>query len=332
MTDQSSFSLLEQTASMISRSKTPVVCGHIMPDGDCISSVLSLSLGLWKLGIQAVPTIDWPIPSEFEGFPCVHNISDFSRDVSQTDLLICVDSSTKDRLGRFETLIDKGLPSVVIDHHTTNTMFGELNWVAPEYSSTAQMILRLLKFMKVDYDEELALVNYLGIATDTGFFRYSTVDETVFSDAAELVRMGADPAFVARQVLERNRVEFLYLKRDAINNLELHQSGLVAVSYLRNDSFVKYGIREDEFSGFVNELRAIDTVEVAIFASEDDKGNAHFSLRSKTSFDVSKVAQDFGGGGHKNAAGFTHTCSEGFCNALEELLQVIRKQLQSEHS
>ena len=329
MTDQSSFGVFEQAASMITKSKLPVVCGHIMPDGDCISSVLSLSIGLWKLGIQAVPTIDWPIPSGFEGFPYVQDISDFSQDVSQTDLLICVDSSTKDRLGRFEILIDKGLPSVVIDHHTTNTMFGEVNWVAPEFSSTAQMILRLLNFMKVDYDKELALLNYLGIATDTGFFRYSTVDETVFSDVAELVRLGADPAFVARQVLERDRVEHLYLKRDAINNLELHQSGLVAVSYLRNDSFVRYGIREDEFSGFVNDLRAIDTVEVAVFVSEDDKGNAHFSLRSKTFFDVSRVAQDFGGGGHKNAAGFTHTCNEGFHKALEELLQVIRKQLQS---
>ncbi len=312
-----------QVISRISDAKKLIICGHIMPDGDCVSSVLSLSIGLQRWGKDARPAIDWPIPHEFDGFPFVETIDSFCEDMVSPDLIVAVDSSSADRLGRFSSFLGEGVPSVVIDHHATNSLFGDTNLVDTSFSSTAQMVLRLLRFMEIEYDQDLALLNYLGIATDTGFFRYSGVDETVFRDAAELVKMGADPAFVAMQILERNRIEDLYLKRDAISNLELCHSGLVAFSYLNEGAFKKYGVKEDEFSGFVNELRAIDSVEIAVFASESKEGIAHVSMRSKTFFDVSFVAKAFGGGGHKNAAGFTMSYGGNLREALEEILSFI---------
>lgn len=311
----------------IEKAKSILVCGHIMPDGDCISSVISLSMAIEKLGKSATPAIDWRIPGAFEEFPWVDRIITYTRELARPDLIVVVDSSSPDRLGRFEKLLREDIPSVVIDHHATNSYFANICWVEPSYSSTAQMIFRLLKLMEIPYDRDLALMNYLGIATDTGFFRYSNVDSAVFEAAAELVKLGADPCHVATSILEARKVEEFFLQRDAIDNLKLSVDNKLAYSYLTLEDFDRYSLSEDDFGGFVGELRSIESVEVALFASEAGPGEAHVSLRSKRYFDVSTVAIAFGGGGHQRAAGFTLKYAGTLKEALEEVVDFIRPRL-----
>jgi phosphoesterase RecJ-like protein len=314
--------------SCIQKANDILVVGHIMPDGDCISSVVSLSMGLEKFGKRVTPAIDWKIPANFTVFPWIDRIKDFSNDVVEPNLIIIVDASSPDRIGRFEQLLRKGIPSVVIDHHATNTYFADDCWVDPSYSSAAQMVLDLLKLMDVEYDADLALMNYIGIATDTGFFRYSNVDSSVFEAAAELVRLGADPTFVATSILETRKIEELFLERDAIDNIKMLSNGRFAYSYLELEDFEKYSLTEDDFVGFVGDLRSIKSVEVALFASEASKGEAHVSLRSKSYFDVSKIAVAFGGGGHQKASGFTLRYDDNLEDALAETIEMIDSQLQ----
>ncbi|WP_235598491.1 DHH family phosphoesterase [Kosmotoga arenicorallina] len=314
--------------SEIEQAEKILVCGHIMPDGDCISSVLSLYRGLSSLGKKVTPAVDWKIPSIYMGFPHTDKLVCYSPDLELPDLMIIVDSSSPDRIGGFQRVLKTHVRTVLIDHHKTNTYFGNVNWVSPNYSSTAQMVFRLMQVMDVNFDEELALLNYLGIATDTGFFRYSNVNSTVFEDVACLVKYGADPAYVARVILENKKLEEFYLERDALDNLKVSCSGKFAYSFLEKRNFDRYGLSEDEFSGFVSQLRSISTVEVALFASESFKGEAHVSLRSKSYFDVSEVAKAFGGGGHERAAGFTLTYDNDLQEALEEVIEYISERLE----
>ncbi|MFW6119507.1 MAG: DHH family phosphoesterase [Petrotogales bacterium] len=314
--------------SEIYNSEKILVCGHIMPDGDCISSVLTLTLALEKIGKQVIPAIDWGIPSLYYKLPYVDKITEFSESLPGFDLMIVVDASSPDRIGGFQKYLKKDTKTAVIDHHKTNTYFGNISWVNTKYSSTAQMIFELVELLGVDYDKKMANLNYLGIATDTGFFRYSNVDYKVFQTAATLTKKGADPTEIAQIILESRKLEELYLFREALENMVCE--GKLAYSFLDHKTFVKYGMTENEFGGFVGELRSLEQVEVAMFATESDPGEAHFSLRSKKYFDVSVIADNFGGGGHPKAAGFSYhyenTCLK---DVTKEIANYIKEHLDS---
>ncbi|MEJ5228410.1 MAG: DHH family phosphoesterase, partial [Pseudothermotoga sp.] len=192
--------------SQINESQNILVLGHVMPDGDDISSVASLTMALRQLHKDSIGAIDSSIPEYYHVFYGVDQLisyeeySDFS-----PDLIAVLDCSSPDRVGRFDSLLTQ-YKTVVIDHHATNTLFGGTNWVDSSYAATAQMVYTLNKALGVVYDSQLATVNYLGMATDTGFFRFSNTDERVFQDAAELVKMGAKPHFVATTILENKRL------------------------------------------------------------------------------------------------------------------------------
>lgn len=303
-----------------------LVCGHVMPDGDCISSVLSLTLALEKIGKKVTPGIDWQIPSVYYKLPDVDRIKRFSDSLPYVDLMIVVDASSPDRIGGFQNYLRDETKTAVIDHHKTNTYFGDISWVDTKFSSTAQMIYELIRLLDIDYDKKMASLNYLGIATDTGFFRYSNVDYKVFQTAAALTKEGASPTETAQIILESRKLEELYLFREALENMVCE--GQLAYSFLDHKAFDKFGMTENEFGGFVGELRSLDQVEVAMFATESEPGEAHFSLRSKRFFDVSAIAEHFGGGGHPKAAGFSYRYeNSNLKDITEEIANYIKEHL-----
>ncbi|MEA2067183.1 MAG: bifunctional oligoribonuclease/PAP phosphatase NrnA [Thermotogota bacterium] len=303
-----------------------LICGHIMPDGDCISSVLTLTLALEKIGKQVIPAIDWEIPSMYYKLHDVDKITKFNRALPEVDLMIVVDASSPDRIGRFQKYLKNDTRTAVIDHHKTNTYFGDISWVDTKYSSTAQMIFELIQLLDINYDKKMANLNYLGIATDTGFFRYSNVDHKVFQTAAALTKKGADPTEIAQIIMESRKLEELHLFREALENMVCE--GQLAYSFLDHNAFSKYGMSENEFGGFVGELRSLDQVEVAMFATESEPGEAHFSLRSKRFFDVSTIAEHFGGGGHPKAAGFSYRYENSDLREVtEEIANYIKEYL-----
>ncbi|MBO8160276.1 MAG: bifunctional oligoribonuclease/PAP phosphatase NrnA [Thermosipho sp. (in: Bacteria)] len=313
---------------LINESKKILVIGHIMPDGDDISSVLSLCLGLEKLGKEVVCAIDWKIPSYFYEIPEVSLIKSYEEVKEyKPDLVVIVDASSPDRVGRFSEMLEK-YRVIVIDHHATNVYFGNYNWVDPTFAATAQMILRLNEELGIKYDERLSHLNLMGIETDTGFFRYSNADEKVFKDAAKLISYGAKPDQIARMILENKKVEQFKLLSRMIEKLRIDCNGLLAYSYLTQKDYKDFNCTEEDSGGFVSELRSLKGIEVAVFLSEYVEGEVHVSFRSKEWFDVNKIAVILGGGGHQRAAGTT--LKGNIEEIVEEVIKVTKSLLESE--
>ncbi|HCI29748.1 MAG TPA: bifunctional oligoribonuclease/PAP phosphatase NrnA [Fervidobacterium sp.] len=288
----------------LNESKHILVVGHIMPDGDDISSVLSAKIGLERLGKEVLAGIDWRIPWYFYEFEEVNQIMTFEQIKEsgfKPEVLLILDASSLDRIGRFQEYFET-TNVFVVDHHATNTLFGDHNWVDTKFGSTAQMVMRINNELGVPYDENLATLNLMGIATDTGFFKYSNADETVFSDATKLVSLGGKVYLVSR-IFENKRIEQFKLLSIMIDHLKLEFDNKIAYSFLSKADYENNNCSEDDSGGFVGELRSLKGVELAIFLSEYVTDEVHISFRSKDWFDCSKLATILGGGGHQRAAG-----------------------------
>jgi phosphoesterase RecJ-like protein len=317
--------MINKIIEEINKADTIMVAGHVMPDGDDISSVSSLVYGLTKYGKKTVGIIDDEIPEYLEEFKFVKKyIRDYEcAKQNPSDLIIIVDASSPDRVGRVQELFDYRRV-VVVDHHATNTKFGHINWVDSNYASTAQMVKEILEGLEVKYDSELSTMNLTGIATDTGFFRYSNTDEKVFRDAADLIEKGAELSKITNSVLENKPIENMLLLKDVVDELEFYNENQIAISHVTMDMIEKYGILPKNIPPFVGDLRSLKGVEVAVMFNEHEKGIFHVSMRSKEWFDVSKIAFEMGGGGHPRAAGFSSD------KPLEELKNITVSKIKEE--
>lgn len=315
----------EKIIEEIKKANTVMIVGHIMPDGDDVSSVASLTYGLTMMGKKAVGIIDDEIPEYLEELDFVKKyIRNFDcAKKNPSDLIIIVDASSPDRVGRVQELFDFRRV-IVVDHHATNTKFGHINWVDSSYASAAQMVKEILEEMKVDYNSELATMNLTGIATDTGFFRYSNADKKVFKDASDLIEKGGQLNKITNLILENKPIENLLLLKDVVEKLEFYNDNQIAISHVTIDMIEKYGILPKNIPPFVGDLRSLKGVEVAVMFNEHEKGVFHVSMRSKEWFDVSKIAFEMGGGGHPRAAGFSSD------KPLEELKNITVSKIKEE--
>ncbi|WP_448516929.1 DHH family phosphoesterase [Pseudothermotoga sp.] len=301
-----------------------LVLGHVMPDGDDISSVASLAEGLRRLGKRVRAAIDDQIAWYYKLFFAVDSIESFEQlQDFHPDLIVVVDCSSPDRVGRFQQWL-KSCKLIVLDHHETNLMFGDLNFVDVTSASTAQIVYNMNKAMGVTYDAELATTNYLGLATDTGFFKYSNTDANVLKIAAELVELGAKPYFVASVILENKTFQQFKLLAKMIEHMRIE--GQIVYSWLSYEDYLSLGCTEDDSSGFVSELRSMKDIEVAILFTEFPKDEVHVSFRSKQWLNVSKIASALGGGGHARAAGCSYKNVE-LANVMDEVLRLTREAL-----
>jgi len=305
-----------------------LVIGHIDPDGDCISSQLSLTYGLRRIQKKVIPAIDSTRPAVYERFQPISQIN-FSSDIDidDFDAIITVDSSTPDRMGKYQKFIGKK-PNFVIDHHVTNLKWGDFNWLDVEASSAAEMVYRLLKDIGIEYDPILATVNLLGIQTDTGFFKYTNTGWRVMEIAAELIKKGADASYNASMVLENNRVEEFYLLAEMAKKIQLTLDGTLIYSYISKEMLDNTGCTYEDAAGLIGELRSIKDVETAILFTQMDREEIKVSFRSKKWFDCAKIAIEYGGGGHQRASGCTlyKTMEE----AIREVVEVTYCQMKRE--
>lgn len=289
----------------INTHKRFLIIGHIDPDGDCISSVLSLTYGLRRMQKTVIPAIDSQCPAVYEAFQPISQIA-FEKDISSEDFdaIITVDSSSPDRMGKYQELMDKK-KNFVIDHHVTNDFWGDYNWVDVEASSAAEMVYRFLKELGVEFDPILATINLLGIQTDTGFFKYTNTGWRVMEIAAELIKRGANAPYNASMVLENNRIQEFFLLSEMANKIEITLDGSLIYSFITLDMLEKTGCTYEDATGLIGELRSIKGVETAVLFTEMNKEEIKVSFRSKKWFDVAAVAIEYGGGGHQRASGCT---------------------------
>ena len=301
------YDTLDQVIERLQQGKRFLVIGHIKPDGDDVSSVASLVMILRRAGFTAEGCIADRIPDFFQRLSLegtIHGVNELRS--YDFDTAVTVDAADLSRIGDAVELLEGKAPDIVIDHHKTNPGFGTVTFCDPSYAATALIIYEIAE--RIDgLDPHLAEALLLGIATDTGFFRYSNADERTFHAAATLVGHGASIDRIARAILEHRTLDEIRLVGEMFQTLQLSASGKLATAFVSAEMLEKARCTGDDTSGLVGQLRAIGGVEVAIVLVECPKGTVNVSLRSKEHVDVSEIAIKHGGGGHARAAGLSRS-------------------------
>lgn len=317
--------IYEQIIDVINKSSKIAVTSHVVPDGDNIGSSLALCLALKKLNKQATYLIDDNIPGVYrflKGAKEVERLSSFA-DLDY-DLVIAMDCGDLERLGKVKQLAEK-TRLINIDHHISNTNFGEINLVEENASATAEIAYKLIKSMGIFIDKDMAECIYTGIVTDTGMFQYSNTSEETHSIAAELIIAGVNPADIFNKVYQNSPKEKILLMKEAIQSLEFYSSDKISCITISKAQIDDIAGEDLDTEGIVNMARDIAGIEVAVFLKEKESNVIKVSLRSKSYVDVCAIAKGFGGGGHIRAAGCTITA--GLEQAKQQLILAIQKQI-----
>ncbi len=281
-----------------------VVLGHMRPDGDCIGSQVALTRTLMAGGVQAVAVNQDTVPRllvDFVGDTPWRKAADYQP--ATGTLAVCVDCADHSRLGpRLRELFPK--PFLVIDHHVSNLGFGEHNFVLPETAATAEVLAGLFFDNKLPIDPVTAQALYVGIATDTGQFRFPSTTPQVFRLCGQLMTVGADPGTAAHLLYERESPGKTRLLQIFLTSLRRELNGRACIGTLRETDFAATGALREDTEGLVDYARAIEGVDIGVLL-EERQGAVKGSLRAKDQrFALHRLAQQFSGGGHACAAGF----------------------------
>ena len=296
--------MMQKIASLIRRHHSCLVLTHVSPDGDALGSLLGLTLGLEALGMTCFPVCADPVPAFYRFLPGAERIR--AALPAQPPLLaVTVDADGLDRVGKFAAELERACTIIDIDHHATEKAFGNLHWVDPRAAATGEMIYRLLKEMAVPLSPEIATCLYTAIITDTGRFCYGNTTARVLRIAASLVRAGANPPLIYREVYESKSFSGSRLLGLALGRMQSTAEGRVTFSSLTRDDFRAAGSTADETEGIIDHLRAVREAWAAALFVEVPEGAIRVSMRSRGAMNVAAVAMRFGGGGHVNAAGCT---------------------------
>jgi phosphoesterase RecJ-like protein len=313
---------LKAIADALQRHDRFLVVTHENPDGDALGSLLALSLALRQLGKDAVMYLpgQTPLPQEYAFMPLDDLVREPPDDAAER-VLLAVDCAKEDRIGD-ETVLSAAPLVLDIDHHHDNTRFGDLNLIVADASSTGEVLRDVFAELGVELTPELAEPLYIALVTDTGRFQYANTTPKSLRLAAELVEAGADVHAVFQEVYESVEFAKLKLLARALGRAEVLEGGRIVVSHLLRTDFTEVGAAEPYSEGIIDYLRAVEGAELAALIREQLHGSprAHKgSLRSSIDeLDVSVIARSFGGGGHRQAAGFSSDAP------LEEIVERIR--------
>ena len=311
---------LDNILEEINKAESIVILTHENPDGDAIGSGLALYNALKQIGKD--PDIIIPeYPRTFEFLPGSNEIKKESN-VEKYDLAISVDCATIKMLNGFANYFENAKVKVSIDHHSTNTMFGDLNYVSPDAPACAQILLVVFEYFKIEVTKDIGTCILAGIITDTGGFKYSGVTSETFEFVAWLLQKGINVSKIYKKVLQTKTRANFELNRIAINRLEFFEDGKVAFTYITKEDEESVNAESGDHEGIVETSRDIEGVEVSIFVRETDKG-CKVSMRSNEYVNVSDVCLLLGGGGHIRAAGATMQCT------IEQAKEKILRQIKS---
>lgn len=291
---------LDNIIEEIDKAKNIVILTHEMPDGDAIGSSLALYAGLKQLGKD----IDVVIPEYSKTYEFLPNSSEIKKEGRNEvyDLAIALDCGDIKRLNGFAKYFEDANTTISIDHHSSNTMFADYNFVNPTAPACAQILVIVLEALGVIIDKEIGTCLLTGIITDTGGFKYKGVTAETFEFVAELLNRGVNVSDVYKKVLQTISKTRFELTRIATNRLEFLEDGKITFTYITKEDEQKLGAGINDHDGIVERGRDIEGVEVSIFLRETDNGYK-ISLRSNEYVNVSDICLMFGGGGHIRAAG-----------------------------
>ncbi len=302
---------LAAAAQLISSREQFLLTTHENPDGDALGSLLATKLSLDRLGKDASMYLygSTPLPREYAFMQLDGLRREVPADV-EARVLVAVDCASELRLGPDRTILERAPLVVNIDHHHDNTRFGDLNLIVPEASSTGEIVRDVLRELGVELTPEIAESLYIAVVTDTGRFQYTNTTPKALRLAAELVEAGADVHRVFQGVYESVQFAKLKLLARALEHAQVYEGGRLVVSFLDRDDFRRAGAAEPYSEGIIDFLRAVEGAEMAALIREPPPRPGSparkVSLRSSAEeIDVSAIARKSGGGGHKQAAGFS---------------------------
>jgi phosphoesterase RecJ-like protein len=287
-----------------------LVTTHENPDGDALGSLLAAHLTLELLGKDSVMFIPGPapLPGEYRFLPLEGLLRDLPDDAAERTLL-AVDAANESRLGADAAALHAAPYTINVDHHHDNSRFGDLNLVEATASSTGEVWRGIVAALGLELTPELAEPLYVALVTDTGRFQYANTTPKALRLAAELVEAGADVHKVFQGVYESVQFAKLKLLARALERADVYEGGGLVVSYLLRGDFAEVGAVEPYSEGIIDFLRAVEGADMAALIREPPRGGSparRVSLRaSHDELDVSAIARASGGGGHRQAAGFS---------------------------
>jgi bifunctional oligoribonuclease and PAP phosphatase NrnA len=322
--NQTQTSELEAVVDAIRSNDRFVVAAHENPDGDALGSMLATVLALRAYGKDAVMFLSGtaPTPGEYRFLDLEGLQRKLPDDVGER-VLLAVDCANERRIGPDNEPVERPKLVLNVDHHHDNSRFGDVNLVVDEASSTSEIVRDILGEMGVGLTPEIAEALYVGLVTDTGRFQYTNTTPKALRLAAELVETGADVHGIFRHVYETVQFAKLKLLARALERAELFEGGGLVVSYLLKDDFAAVGAEEPYSEGIIDSLRAVEGSEMVALIREPPRNEGparRVSLRSsRDEVDVSAIAREVGGGGHRQAAGFSSELS------IDEIVEFLKR-------
>ena len=295
--------MLSQVVELIEAKRRFAITSHIRPDGDSLGSSLGLYWLLRALDKDVEVIMRDPVPHAYQQLPGADDVrvTPVSRSFLPRRLR---DRVFRHYAGPVSTDLEKQFV-VNIDHHSTTALFGNINWIDSTASAVGEMIYNLCKATGVRVTKEIAECVYTALITDTGSFHYSNTTERTFKVASELVRTGVKPAKTAEAVFASYPWSRIQLMGAVLSTARRDETGRVACMRQSLEMQQQAQASDEDADGFVNYPLTVGEVEAVAMLKECEPGVYRTSLRSKGDVNVAKVAEKFGGGGHRNAAGCT---------------------------
>jgi phosphoesterase RecJ-like protein len=290
-----------------------VISSHSRPDGDSIGSQLAMVYALRQLGKDAAVINADPAPPPLLQFPGVRGIQIAGRVDGAFDAAIIMECGDLARTGVLG--LDRSFV-INIDHHPGNSGYGQLNWFDATAAACGEMVAELVGELGVPLTPEIATHIYLAILTDTGSFHYSSISPRTFDICRRTLEAGVDPVLVARNVYDSNNMGRLKLFGAVLSAMQIDPAGRIAIVYLDHEMARAAGGTYEDTEGLINLPLTVKEIQAVVFFKQIEGEQYRVSMRSKGEIDVGVIAKEFGGGGHKNAAGCTVT---GGVDALQRL-------------
>jgi bifunctional oligoribonuclease and PAP phosphatase NrnA len=287
----------------VAASRRVLVTSHVDPEGDSLGSQLALAQILDELGKEvSVVNQDRP-PSRFDFLPGIERVQQPAAVAGRTfDTAFVVDCASLERIGNVRERLD-GIAIVNLDHHRSNARFGTVNHIEPETCASGMLVYQLNERLGLPLDFRKATNMYVGIISDTGNFRYSNTSPEVMRVGSRLVETGIDSADLASRIFATKSHAALRLLGEALVSLTSELGGKVGMIVLDRDVFARTGAEQSDVEGVVNYAKHLSGTLVGVLLREAASGEIKASFRAEGGVDVDKVASQFGGGGHRNAAG-----------------------------
>ncbi len=288
---------------------------HRGPDGDALGSALALACALRELGREVTVYNPDELPYNFRFLRGASEVATSLPPDAAFDVTVATDAGSFERLGPEVPPPPRRGVLINLDHHLTTQPFGDLNYVDPEAASVGVLVFKIIAGLGHPLSHDAAECIYASILADTGCFRYSSTDAECLRIAAALLEAGVDPWEMTVRVYEQQPLARMKLLAEVLGTLAVH--GKLATITIKNEMIARTGTGTDLTDGFINYARSVDGVEVAASFREPEEQGAPWrvSFRSRGRVDVSAIAQKFGGGGHRNAAGCTIAGDEGSVRA-----------------